>query len=92
MLGFLFYQYLAVKNKYINTSELKKFGLRSGDGWAAIFFVPPTFFAFFATFVGFGKCKNARNGLKLIWHMVLWSIWKSRLSTYLIIMLRRRLR
>jgi len=55
---------LAVKNKYINTSELKKFGLRSGDGWAAIFLLP-NFFAFFATFVGFGKCKNTRKGLNL---------------------------
>lgn len=54
MLGFVFYQYLTVKNKYINTSELKKFGLWSGDGWAAIFFLPLNFFAFFATFVGFG--------------------------------------
>jgi len=43
VLGFVFYQYLAVKNKYINTSELMKFGLRSGDGWAVIFFTAELF-------------------------------------------------
>jgi hypothetical protein len=47
--------------------------------WLGFHFVnPPSLFISFASFLGFTSSKKRKKGLSLIWHAVLWAIWKAR--------------
>jgi hypothetical protein len=47
--------------------------------WLGFCFVnPPTLFNSFASFLGLTSSKKRKKGLSLIWHAVVWVIWKVR--------------
>jgi hypothetical protein len=47
--------------------------------WLGLCFVnPPNLFISFASFVGNGSSKKRKKGLAVIWHALIWVIWKVR--------------
>jgi hypothetical protein len=47
--------------------------------WLGIYFVnPPNLFISFASFLGTTSSKKRKKGFALIWHAVVWVLWKAR--------------
>jgi hypothetical protein len=47
--------------------------------WLDFYFVnPPSLFISFASFLGFTSSEKRKKGLSMIWHAVVWVIWKVR--------------
>jgi hypothetical protein len=42
------------------------------------FLIPPNLFILWENWEGASAIKKVRNGFRMIWHAVVWSIWRAR--------------